>query len=82
MVEELAGLGAKVHLCSRKEEELNQCLKELQAKGFAVSGSVSDVSCRDQRGKLMEEVSSVFGGQLHILVRSYLHSCLEILLDC
>lgn len=70
VVEELAGLGARVHLCSRKEEELNKCLKELQAKGFAVSGSVCDVSCRDQREKLMEEVSSVFSGKLNILVNN------------
>lgn len=27
-VEELAGLGARVHTCSRNEEELNKCLKE------------------------------------------------------
>ncbi|CAK7325739.1 unnamed protein product [Dovyalis caffra] len=38
-VEELAGLGARVHTCSRNEEELNKCLKEWEAKGFVVTGS-------------------------------------------
>ncbi|KAL8139114.1 hypothetical protein V2J09_005115 [Rumex salicifolius] len=70
VVEELAGLGARVHLCSRKEEELDKCLKEWQSKGFSVTGSVCDVSCRDQRQKLMEEVSSVFSGKLNILVNN------------
>ena len=59
IVEELAGLGATIHTCSRKETELNECLKDWKAKGFGVSGSVCDVSFRAQREKLMETVSSV-----------------------
>ena len=69
-VEELAGLGATIHTCSRKETELNECLKDWKAKGFGVSGSVCDVSSRAQREKLMETVSSVFKGKLNILVSS------------
>ncbi|XP_073526308.1 uncharacterized protein [Phyllobates terribilis] len=70
VMEELAGLGATVNLCSRKEEELNKCLHEWRAKGFSLSGSVCGVSCRDHRQKLMEEVSSVFSGKLNKLVNN------------
>ena len=70
IVEELAGLGATIHTCSRKETELNECLKDWKAKGFGVSGSVCDVSSRAQREKLMETVSSIFNGKLNILVSS------------
>ncbi|CBI16064.3 unnamed protein product, partial [Vitis vinifera] len=67
IVEELAGLGATIHTCSRKETELNECLKDWKAKGFGVSGSVCDVSSRAQREKLMQTTSSVFNGKLNIL---------------
>ncbi|XP_021757269.1 tropinone reductase homolog At5g06060-like [Chenopodium quinoa] len=70
VVEELGGFGAKIHLCSRNEEELNKCLDEWKVKGFEVSGSVCDVSSREQRQKLMQDVSSIFNGKLNILVNN------------
>ncbi|ESR48863.1 Tropinone reductase [Citrus sinensis] len=69
-VEELAGLGAVVHTCSRNEVELNKCLKEWQSKGFVVSGSVCDAASPDQREKLIQEVGSKFNGKLNILVNN------------
>uniref|UniRef100_A0A2P2KDP1 Uncharacterized protein MANES_10G026600 n=1 Tax=Rhizophora mucronata TaxID=61149 RepID=A0A2P2KDP1_RHIMU len=69
-VEELAGLGARVHTCSRNETELNKCLKDWEAKGFPVTGSVCDASSPPQREKLIEEVASVFNGKLNILVNN------------
>ncbi|KAH1031710.1 hypothetical protein J1N35_043884 [Gossypium stocksii] len=68
VVEELAALGAAVHTCSRNQSELNERLKEWQSKGFKLSGSMCDLSSREQREKLMETVSSVFNGKLNILV--------------
>lgn len=68
IVEELAALGAVVHTCSRNQAEINERLQEWQSKGFKVSGSVCDLSSREQREKLMETVSSVFYGKLNILV--------------
>ena len=68
VVEELAGLGSTVHTCSRNEAELDKCLREWHAKGFAVTGSVCDGSDRAQREQLMEKVSSIFNGKLNILV--------------
>ncbi|XP_021904201.1 tropinone reductase homolog At5g06060 [Carica papaya] len=70
VVEELAELGAVVHTCSRNQEELTKCLTKWQGKGFVVTGSVCDASSRDQREKLIEEVSSRFSGKLHILVNN------------
>ncbi|XVF83729.1 hypothetical protein PTKIN_Ptkin16aG0515200 [Pterospermum kingtungense] len=70
VVEELAGLGAAVYTCSRNEDELNKCLKEWQGKGLLVSGSVCDASIKDQRQKLIENVSSVFNGKLNILINN------------
>ncbi|XP_059669216.1 tropinone reductase homolog At5g06060-like [Cornus florida] len=70
IVEELAELGATVHTCSRKEAELNHCLQEWTGKGFAVTGSLCDVSSQDQRLQLMENVSSLFTGKLNILINN------------
>lgn len=70
VVEELAGLGARVHTCSRNEIELSKCLDDWGNLGFQVSGSVCDVSVGAQRQRLMEEVSSLFGGNLNILVNN------------
>ncbi|KAG8651355.1 tropinone reductase homolog At5g06060 isoform X1 [Manihot esculenta] len=69
-VEELAGLGARVHTCSRNEAELSKCLKEWEAKGFVVTGSVCDVTSRAQREKLIEQVGSLFNGNLNIFVNN------------
>lgn len=69
IVEELAEFGAAVHTCSRNESELGASLKEWEGKGFQVTGSVCDVSSREQREDLMAKVSSVFNGKLNILVR-------------
>ncbi|KAL6644769.1 hypothetical protein ACP70R_016377 [Stipagrostis hirtigluma subsp. patula] len=67
VVEELAALGAAVHTCSRKEAELGERLKEWEAKGFRVTGSVCDLSVRDQRERLLRDVADRFGGKLDIL---------------
>ncbi|XVE59314.1 hypothetical protein DITRI_Ditri05aG0036000 [Diplodiscus trichospermus] len=70
IVEELLGLGPRIYTCSRNETELNKCLLEWKAKGFQVTGSVCDVSCQDQREKLITTISSEFNGILNILVNN------------
>ncbi|XVE59312.1 hypothetical protein DITRI_Ditri05aG0035900 [Diplodiscus trichospermus] len=70
IVEELAGLGARVHTCSRKENELDKCLVEWRSLGFEVSGSICDVSIGAQRESLMENVSSLFDCKLNILINN------------
>ncbi|KAL5750351.1 hypothetical protein ACOSP7_024954 [Xanthoceras sorbifolium] len=70
VVEELAELGATVHTCTIDEAELNKCIHEWKIKGFKVSGSVSDVSSRSEREKLMDQVSSLFNGKLNILINN------------
>ncbi|KAL4332750.1 hypothetical protein GQ457_07G042100 [Hibiscus cannabinus] len=70
IVEELAGLGATVHTCSRNENELDKCLVEWKSLGLKVSGSICDVSIRAQRESLMEKVSSLFDCKLNILVNN------------
>uniref|UniRef100_A0A1J3CF11 Tropinone reductase-like protein n=1 Tax=Noccaea caerulescens TaxID=107243 RepID=A0A1J3CF11_NOCCA len=70
IVEELAGFGAIIHTCARDESQLNECLSQWQKKGFQVTGSVCDATSRTDREKLMETVSSLFGGKLDILVNN------------
>ncbi|XP_027124648.1 tropinone reductase homolog At5g06060-like [Coffea eugenioides] len=70
IVEELAQLGAIVHTFARKEEELNERLREWSSKGFKVTGSVCDASSREQRTQLIEKVTSIFSGKLNILVNN------------
>ncbi|XP_059660800.1 tropinone reductase homolog At2g29260, chloroplastic-like [Cornus florida] len=70
IVEELAGLGARVHTCARNDAELSRCLQDWGNEGFGVTGSVCDVSARDQREKLIQTVSSEFNGKLNILINN------------
>ncbi|KAH7542403.1 hypothetical protein FEM48_Zijuj02G0069700 [Ziziphus jujuba var. spinosa] len=70
IVEELAGLGAKVHTCSRNEDQLNQCLHEWEMKKFQVSGSVCDLVSPADREELINKVSSLFNGKLHIIINN------------
>ncbi|PIA40446.1 hypothetical protein AQUCO_02500270v1 [Aquilegia coerulea] len=68
IVEELAGLGAVVHTCSRNEDELKQVVSQWTELGLQVTGSVCDVSVRSQRVKLMEHVSTLFNEKLNIFI--------------
>ncbi|KAI8013025.1 hypothetical protein LOK49_LG05G01357 [Camellia lanceoleosa] len=70
IVEELVGLGAKVHTCARNEAELKRCLGDWEDEGFGVTGSVCDVSSPPQREDLMDSVSSIFNGKLNILINN------------
>lgn len=70
IVEELSGHGAIVHTCARNESELNTCLENWSDEGIKITGSVCDVSSRHDREKLMDDVVSLFGGKLHILVNN------------
>lgn len=71
-MEELAEFGASVYTCARTESELNERLKEWKDAGLTVTGSVCDVSSRPEREKLMQDVSSAFGGKLNILVNMFI----------
>ncbi|XP_039056311.1 tropinone reductase homolog At2g29170-like [Hibiscus syriacus] len=81
IVEELAGLGASVHTCSRTESQLNTCLLQWKAEGFQVRGSVCDVSNQDQREKLINSVSSEFDGKLNILVNTVGNNIVKMVTD-
>ncbi|KAK9998720.1 hypothetical protein SO802_018323 [Lithocarpus litseifolius] len=67
IVEELAGLGATVHTCSRNEVDLNECLSEWRKKGLQLTGSVCDVSSSAERENLISTASNLFNGKLNIL---------------
>lgn len=69
-MEELAALGASIHTCSRRKEDLDRSLSQWKELGFNVSGSICDLEFRSDRERLMEEVSSLFGGKLHILINN------------
>ncbi|XP_075490624.1 tropinone reductase homolog At5g06060-like isoform X1 [Primulina tabacum] len=70
IVEELAGFGASVYICSRNQEEISERLKEWEAKGYKVKGSACDLSSATQREELMKNVSLTFDGKLNILVNN------------
>ncbi|KAL0771272.1 hypothetical protein Bca101_036423 [Brassica carinata] len=71
IVEELAGFGAKIHVCDISETLLNHSLSEWVKKGFQVSGSVCDVTSRPERENLMQKVSTLFNGKLNIFASGY-----------
>ncbi|PAN43853.1 hypothetical protein GQ55_8G263600 [Panicum hallii var. hallii] len=73
IVEELAGLGARVHTCSRTAGDLDACRRRWADKGFladAITASVCDVSSQRDREGLVATVRDLFHGQLHILVNN------------
>ncbi|KAK0593069.1 hypothetical protein LWI29_030275 [Acer saccharum] len=70
IVEELGGLGAEIHTCSRNEAEFMECLRGWNSKGILVTGSVCDVSISEQRVSLIKEVESRYQGKLDILLLS------------
>lgn len=70
IIEELAGLGAAVHTCSRNEAELNKCLQDWEKKGFKATGTVCDVSTPADRERLLQDVKAAFDGKLNILVNN------------
>ncbi|MCL7050770.1 hypothetical protein MKW94_019336 [Papaver nudicaule] len=70
IVEELAGLGAIVHMTARKEAEIQKCLKDWEEKGYTVTGSVCDASVSSDRKKLIQSISIAFDGKLDILVNN------------
>ncbi|MCD9644052.1 hypothetical protein HAX54_032024 [Datura stramonium] len=44
IVEELAGLGARVYTCSRNEKELDECLEIWREKGLNVEGAINQMT--------------------------------------
>ncbi|XP_050372244.1 tropinone reductase homolog At2g29290-like [Argentina anserina] len=71
VVEELAGLGATVHTCSRNETQLQECSSQWKKKGYhQVTGSVCDLVSKVQREELIHKISSMFHGKLNILVNN------------
>ncbi|XP_020585446.1 tropinone reductase homolog At5g06060-like [Phalaenopsis equestris] len=70
IVEEIAGLGAKVHACARNQADLDGCLKLWKSTNLDVSVSVCDVSSRAEREELINRVSSQFQGKLDILINN------------
>ena len=68
IVEELAGLGARVHTCARNAAELEESRRQWAEKGLVVTVSVCDVSVPADREKLMDTVKATFDGKLDILV--------------
>ncbi|KAI3847435.1 hypothetical protein MKW98_032761 [Papaver atlanticum] len=70
IVEELAGLGAMVHMTARNEAEIQKCLKDWEEKGYKITGSVSDASVSSDRKELIRTISTAFKGKLDILVNN------------
>ncbi|OAY76582.1 Tropinone reductase [Ananas comosus] len=60
VVEELLSFGAAVHTCTLDEAELRSCVEQWKGMGYLrVTGSVCDVSSREQREQLMKKVNNV-----------------------
>lgn len=82
IVEELAGLGARVHTCSRNAAELDECRRQWEDKNLRVTVSVCDVSVRAEREKLMDTLRQTLGGKLDILVNNAGQSMVKAATEC
>lgn len=67
VVEELAGLGARVFTCARNPADLEMLLGQCRAAGWDVQGIVADVSLAEDRQLLLDAVSEAFQGKLNVL---------------
>ncbi|MCA1589619.1 MAG: SDR family oxidoreductase [Acidobacteria bacterium] len=68
IAENLLEADARVLICARKENELNEAIKRLSQKG-EIDGEVCDVRDEDEVQKLLEKCERRFGG-LDILVNN------------
>jgi NAD(P)-dependent dehydrogenase (short-subunit alcohol dehydrogenase family) len=62
IAEELARAGARVALCSRKEEACQQVREELESKGFQVHAQACNVSRRHELQALVDAAAAKWGG--------------------
>ncbi|KAJ1286954.1 hypothetical protein BS78_03G392200 [Paspalum vaginatum] len=73
IVEELAGLGVRVHTCSRSDSDLQECLRQWRQDGrlaARVTASACDVASRGDRELLVAAARKELGGRLDILVNN------------
>ncbi|KAG2639693.1 noroxomaritidine/norcraugsodine reductase-like [Panicum virgatum] len=72
IVEELAGLGVRVHTCARGDADLQECLRQWGANGrlARVTGTACDVAVRADRERLVAAAREELGGRLDILVNN------------
>lgn len=69
MAEGLAEAGAKLMLCARREEWLNETIGEFSSRGFDVKGRVADVANPDDVAALVDETVAEFG-RVDILINN------------
>jgi NAD(P)-dependent dehydrogenase (short-subunit alcohol dehydrogenase family) len=69
MAEGLAEAGARLMLCARRAEWLDQTVSEFAERGFAVAGKVCDVSKPDDVQAIVDETVARFGS-VDILVNN------------
>jgi len=61
MAEALAEAGANLMLCARRQEWLDETVKEFEQRGFKVDGTLCDVAKPEEVQSVVEETVSTFG---------------------
>ena len=61
MAEALAEAGANLMLCARRQEWLDETVKEFEQRGFKVAGTLCDVAKPEEVQSVVEETVSTFG---------------------
>ncbi len=69
MAEGLAEAGAKLMLCARRAEWLDETLQEFRAKNFRVEGKICDVSKADDVQALVDETVKTFS-KIDVLINN------------
>ncbi|MBL8685687.1 MAG: SDR family oxidoreductase [Myxococcales bacterium] len=69
IAEELGGLGAKIAICGRRQEPLDECAAALRAKGIAVFAATCDIRDADAVSNYVAAVLAHFG-RIDVLVNN------------
>ncbi|CAM9231193.1 unnamed protein product [Phaeothamnion confervicola] len=67
---ELATLGARVLICARSEEGLEEAQREWKSAGLEIHAVKADVGISEERSALLAKANDLFAGNLSILVNN------------
>mmetsp|Transcript_6268 Transcript_6268/g.10204 ORF Transcript_6268/g.10204 Transcript_6268/m.10204 type:complete len:225 (-) Transcript_6268:14-688(-) len=64
----MAQEGGHVHICSRRQKNVDDAVQSFKAKGLTVHGHVCNVGKPSERAAMLQKIKDMHGGRLDVLV--------------